>query len=140
MGYLTSRNVLARSVQELRSVAWYNMWRKKRWPYGELIRGDVLYWYESPSKQIVWETRIVKIQRFCYRNKPAAARRIERKLGRVDRTERYYRTRPEKGYCLAFKVRPVRKTHLPKPRAVRFPRLGWQRVTESIAKEWLQAW
>ena len=139
MGYITSRKYLPRSAQEMARRTWYNMWRRKRWPYGELLRGDLLYWYESPSKEIVWETYIKKIERFRYGNKAGAAQKIERRLGTVDRTEPYYRTRPEKGYCLAFKVGQVRKVRLPKPGAVRFPRVGWQRVTESIANKW-PAW
>lgn len=139
MAYITSRKELYQSAREMSKETWYNMWRRKRWPYGELLRGDLLYWYESP-KRIVWETHIKKIERFPYRNKARAAQRIERRLGTVDRTEPYYRKGPERGYCLAFKVGQVRKVRLPKPGAVRFSPLGWERVTETIAKKWLRAW
>lgn len=141
MAYITSRkDKLGTSPKDMEHRTWYNMWRREHWPYGELLRGDLLYWYEPPSKRIVWETYIKKIKRFPYRNKNRAAKIIERSLGPVDRTEPYFRTRPEKGYCLAFKVGQAKKVRLHKPSAVRFPRLGWQRVTESIAKKWLRAW
>ncbi|MFQ5778558.1 MAG: hypothetical protein ACE5IP_11195 [Terriglobia bacterium] len=141
MGYITSRkDGLPRSARGMSNQTWYNMWSTKRWPYGELLRGDLLYWYEPPSKRIIWRTHIKKLERFRYSNKAAARRRIERKLGAVDPNERYYQERQEKGYCVAFKVGQVRKVRLSKPGGVRFDPLGWKRVTESIAKKWLRAW
>ena len=140
MAYITSRPELPASDREMKKAVWYNMWRTRRWPYGELLRGDLLYWYESSSRLILWKTHVRRMERFRYQTKEGAARRIEQELGPVDRTERYYRRRPEKGYCLAIKIGRVTKVRFPKPTVAGFSRLGWQRVDESVAKQWLRAW
>lgn len=138
MGYITSRkDRLPRSAQEMSKATWYNMWITKKWPYGELLRGDLLYWYEPPSKRIIWRTHIKKLERFRYSNKAAARRTIERKLGPVDSNEPYYQECPEKGYCVAFRVGQVRKVRLSKSSTLQFSPLGWERVTED---KWLGAW
>lgn len=140
MAYITSRRELLASEREMKKATWYNMWSTKRWPYGELLRGDLVYWYESSSGRILWKTYVERLERFRYQTKEGAAGRIEQKLGPVDRNERYYRGRPKKGYCLAFKLGRVTKVRFPKPSGVGFSRLGWQRVDESVVKKWLRAW
>src|SRR3989338_5271962 len=110
MAYITSRkDELPKSAQGLSKATWYDMWRRRHWPYGELVLGDLLYWYDPRNKRIIWRTHLKKLERFRYSNKAAARRRIERKIGTVDPAEPYYRRRPEKGYCIAFKVGRVRK-------------------------------
>ena len=55
---------------------WFNLWTKKQWPYKELERGDTLFWYESPSKHIVWKSQVVEVLRFSYESK----KEVEEKL------------------------------------------------------------
>ena len=140
MAYITSRRELPASEREMKKVVWYNMWRRRQWPYRELLPGDLLYWYETSSRLILWKTYIKRMERFRYKSKEGAARTLKQKLGPVDRAERYYRTLPEKGYCLAIKIGRVTKVRFPKPSVAGFSRLGWQRVDESVAKKWLRAW
>jgi len=140
MAYITSRPELPASDREMKKAVWYNMWKTKRWPYGEVLPGDLVYWYDSSSGQILWKTYVERFERFRYQTKEGAARRIEQELGPVVHTERHFRGRPKKGYCLAFKIELVTKVRFPKPRGVGFSRLGWQRVDENIARKWLRAW
>ncbi|MFQ5817662.1 MAG: hypothetical protein ACE5H2_06885 [Terriglobia bacterium] len=136
MAYITSRrDELPSSRKEMEGSTWYNMWKRKLWPYRELVEGDLVYWYESRNKRVVWVSRLNRIERFQYRNKEQAARRIEKRLDGVNRNERYYKKGPARGYCLAYKVLVVKKINLPKPYGVAFRRSGWERVNE----KWLRA-
>ena len=56
---VTSRGFsLPDSQTEMSDELWFNLWQSRLWPYYELREGDELYWYESPSKAIVWRTRV----------------------------------------------------------------------------------
>lgn len=142
MAYLTSRpGKIPSSPQEMDGCTWYNMWKNKRWPYNEILPGDLVYWYDRSRDAVVWQTHLVKIERFHYPSKSEAARIIERRFGhRVDRSEDYYQTRPARGFCVAFRVKTAKRLNLRKPKTLRFSRLGWQRVNAEIAGKWLRAW
>jgi len=139
MAYITSRGLqIPRSKPEMREArCWFNMWRSRQWPYGELESGDILYWYEVPTRRLVWETRITVVEKFPYRSKEEV---VERLLDRfeydVDRKEPYFVDAPKRGYCLAWRVEPVRSLALAKPEGVHFPRLGWWRVNDAAAQGW----
>lgn len=135
MEYITSRRFrLYKCAHEMRDALWYNMWKKKQRPYEELTKGDVLYWYESPSKRILWKTRVTFVERFQYNAKDEVAQRLE-----IDESEPYFVDAPEQGYCLAFNVEPLQQLDLPRPSGFRFPRLGWLQVENvGIAQNWLQ--
>jgi hypothetical protein len=138
MEYITSRGFkLPESDAELRDGVWFNMWRTRLWPYKELVTADLLFWYESPSKAIVWKTRVVDTDRFVYEDKAAAADRMEERFGRVDRGQWYYIKAPGRGCCLAYKVTPLQRINLEKPAGLDFPRQGWLRVDNGIAQRWL---
>ena len=66
--YLASRGFdLPTSLQEMRQVeCWFNLWQRKFWPYEEVLAGDILYWYETPSQKFAWHTRIRDVIRFEY--------------------------------------------------------------------------
>jgi hypothetical protein len=65
MSLVTSRNYIPPDDPDAFSNGlWFNLWTKKLWPYNELEPGDTLYWYESPSKCIVWKSRVVGVLRF----------------------------------------------------------------------------
>lgn len=97
--------------------------------------------YDRSRDAVVWQTHLVKIERFHYPSKSEAARIIERRFGhRVDRSEDYYQTRPARGFCVAFRVKTAKRLNLRKPKTLRFSRLGWQRVNAEIAGKWLRAW
>jgi hypothetical protein len=113
------------------------MWRVRQWPYQELKTGDVLYWYESPGKSIVWRTTVSELERFEYKDKLRAGMMLESRFGEFDKSQTYFLHGPESGYCLAYKVLPVERVSFPKPEGFRFPQLGWLRVDEKVERELL---
>lgn len=137
MQYITSRHQLPDSPKEMAARPWFNMWKRRQWPYTEIVQGDLLYWYDSRRKEIVWLTRVTDVVSRMYKNKSEAVLTIRKKLGGIDRDDPYLKKRtPARGYYLAYKVSPIRKLGSPKPKTFRFPPLGWLRATEAIAKGW----
>lgn len=138
MEHITSRGfTLPKSADEFADRFWFNLWRINLWPYRELIVGDILYWYESPSKCIVWKSRVVDVDRFFYDSREAVQKRLRGRFGDFDTTQPYFVESPEEGYCLAWKVAPLQRVSLPKPDTLRFPGQGWLRVDQDIASRWL---
>lgn len=138
MEYITSRGFkLPESEQEFADSFWFNLWSIKLWPYQEIVVGDVLYWYESPSKCIVWKSRVIDLDRFPYNNKQNVRDRLGSRFGNFDPNQSYLLEAPGKGYCFAWKVAPLQKVNYPKPDNLRFPMQGWLRINKDIAQNWL---
>jgi len=138
MEYITSRGFeLPESVEEFSDRFWFNLWRINLWPYRELVVGDILYWYESPNKRIVWKSRVTDVDRCFYYSKATARKRLASRFGDFDLSQPYFVESPEQGYCLAWKVVPLERVNLPKPDELRFPGQGWLRVDDEIAASWL---
>jgi hypothetical protein len=139
MECITSRGFrLPESADELADGYWFNLWRYKLWPYRELVVGDILYWYESPSQCIVWKTRVADVDRFCYDSKEAVRNWLEARFGSLDAAQPYFVESAEEGYCLAWEVIALQKMSLHKPDGFRFPQQGWLRVNDDIASGWLK--
>jgi hypothetical protein len=138
MEYITSRGFnLPESSEEMTDRFWFNMWRLKLWPYEELVVGDILYWYESPNKCIVWKTRISGVDRFQYENKEAAGHRLKEIFGDFDRDQPYYVEAPTKGFCLVWKVKPLQRVNIPRPDDFSFPQQGWLRIDDEVSRKWV---
>src|SRR3712207_1696062 len=138
MEYITSRGfVLPASAEEMADTFWFNMWRTMQWPYKELKVGDRLYWYESPSKSIVWKSEVVEVVRFEYQDKSVAGRELAERFGEFDKSQAYFLQAPLAGYCLAYKVLPAERVDYPRPEGFKFPYLGWLRVDEKVQRELL---
>ncbi len=134
--YVTSRGFrLPASGAELSKRVWFNLWRRRHWPYSEVLPGDILYWHESPTGLIRWKSRVQAVHRFPYRRKTDVAKTL-RGLGEIDIDEKYAANAPAQGYCLAVMVRPLKPMSRPKPANLAVPRLGWLRVDERIADNW----
>ena len=96
MYFVASRNyVLPDSREGIGSGLWFNLWMIKLWPYNELEVGDTLYWYESPSKCIVWTSRVLDVPRFSYQNKKEVEQKLS--LTPVQSAQRYFIDGPESG-------------------------------------------
>jgi len=141
MEFITSASFIlpetAREWHRSGGSTWWNLWRIKLWPYRELVVGDIVYFYESPTKRIVWKSRVTDVRRFPYNSKPE----VQRKLGLSSSEAQdspYFQPAPKRGYGLFFKFRPLKKVSLPKPDKIRFPQKGWLRVNDQIAQEWLR--
>lgn len=139
MEYVVSRPFsLPETAAELAERLWFNLWQKKLWPYEALAVGDILYWYETKSGQIVWQSQVTEVSRSQYESKDMLPARLGLDQHNPDLAEPYTVNAPATGYYLSWKVRPIQRLILPKPVGFQFPRNGWLRVDESIAKEWLQ--
>ena len=137
MTYITSRGFdLPTSVESFRNAYYFNMWQKRLWPYKELIPGDELLWYETPSGRLVWRSRVVDVERFPYSSKNDARDRLVSRFGALDEQQPYFRDAPDRGYCLAYKVDPLERLAIHKPEGLRFPMSGWLRDAPTIAA-WL---
>ncbi len=135
MEFVTSRNlVLPDTADGLTGGHWFNLWPKKLWPYDELELGDTVYWYHSPSKCIVWRSRVVDVSRFPYSQKEQVKANLH--LTDPQAAERYFVEAPEPGFCLAYRVEAVERMSLSKPEEFRFPQKGWLRITDDIVQKW----
>jgi hypothetical protein len=97
----------------------------------------LLYWYETPSKCIVWKSTIIDVYRFSYASKSDARRRLISRFGDFDESQPYFVNAPPEGYCLAYKVMSLLRVNIEKPDNLRFPQEGWRRIDEPMATMWL---
>ena len=135
MSFVTSRGyTVPENQEEFNRWIWFNLWTKKLWPYYELEIGDTLYWYESPSKCVVWKSRVVDVLRFDYYHKTEVAQKLDLTPEMMDQD--YFTNGPESGYCLHYKVEAIERANFPRPDGFRFPMEGWLRVTKTIAAIW----
>ncbi len=138
MEYITSRgHEIPNNVVEFEADLRFHLWRNKLWPYQELVIGDILYWYETPSQSIVWKSKVVDVERFPYNNKDEVRRKLIERFHNFDETESYFVKSPETGYCLALKVRAVERVNFHKPTNILFPQQGWLKINDDIVKRWL---
>lgn len=120
------------------SSAWPNVWAKKRWPYNELSPGDELYWYETPSKRIVWRSRVTQVEAFPYSGLESALSHLDEAFGwRFDGNDPYFAGKPDSGYFLACEVEALERLDVPKPEGLTFNQIGWERADRSGILEWL---
>jgi hypothetical protein len=138
MQYITSRGFrLPRSSVEFGDSYWFNLWKRKLWPYEEIQVGALLFWYETPSKRMVWKSTIRYVGRFSYGSKSEARKRLISTFGDFDQSQSYFVNAPPDGYCLAYKVTPLVRVDVEKPHNLRFPQEGWLRINAKIATMWL---
>ena len=135
-GYLVSRRFrMPESADGMAQGYWFNMWAKRLWPFRDLQAGDRLFWLESPSRVVTWASRVQRVERFAYQNKPEACRLMEAAFGSLDRQQPYFVDAPDEGVCIAWNVEGSHRLHLARPPAFRMPRLGWAKLDETRA-EW----
>ena len=135
MEFVTSRNFLMPAGKRgLSRRWWYNLWSRKLWPYVELAVGDKLFWYETRSGSIVWRSEVSEVVRFPYARKSEVATRLG--LPRQEIDSSYFQDAPNSGFCLAYKIKPVDRIHIPKPKNFRFPHQGWLRITRLLRASW----
>ncbi len=138
MEYITSKSyVLPESSREFANAVWYNLWSRKQWPYQEIVGGDTVYWYETPSKRIVWKAKLEVADRIQYGSKDEVRDWLVTRFGSIDESQDYFVHAVEQGYCLAYKAGAPERVDLPKPDSIRFPQLGWEKVNDVIASTWI---
>lgn len=135
MSCVTSRNyVLPDDADAFSNELWFNLWTRKLWPYNELEPGATLYWYESPTKCIVWKSRVVEVLRFCYPTKKEVEHKLN--LTPVQAAQNYFVDGPEAGYCLSYKVVAIERVSFPRPDDFKFPHQGWLKVNPAVVAAW----
>lgn len=139
MAFVTSRGFrLPASADEMGADVWFSLWRYRLWPYEELREGDDLYWYETPSKRIVWRTRVAQVDAFPYESLDAAVDHIDDAFGiETDTEQPYLQGKPQAGYCLAYRVEALERLDLPKPDDLSFNQQGWERGSRPEIAAWL---
>jgi hypothetical protein len=142
MDYITGKNYhLPHTLHEMQGSLFYNLWRNRLWPYRELLSGDTLYFYESPTRSIVWKTSVTDVERFEYGSKAKVDEFLsdwhENYSSGDDIGDPYFVQAAPRGICLAFKVSPVERMQAIKPHTMAFPQIGWQRADNNIAQTWL---
>ena len=136
MAYITSRNfAMPETADEMSDGFWFNLWTRRLWPYHELTSGDLLYWYESPSKIVTWKTEVRQVDQFEYAEKVEASDRLYSVFKGFDQLQPYFVNGPDSGYCVAWNVTPIERVELPRPDDFRFSQNGWMKVSE-VAKLW----
>ncbi len=135
MVFVTSRNVaLPDRADALAARLWFNLWARKLWPYDSLAEGDMLYWYESRRRYVVWRSRVAHVLRFPYARKDEVEWQLE--LTAPQAAEAYFTDGPAAGFCLAYRVEALERLSLAKRAAFRYPRRGWLRVDAQAAAGW----
>lgn len=136
--YVTSRGFLLPESRKEMGNVWFSLWRNRLWPYDNLQPGDELYWYESPSKRIVWRTLVTQVEAFPYASLAAALDRVDEAFEvEIDREQRYLDGKPDEGYCLAYRVDAVERLNLPKPADVSFNQQDWERGDRPQIAAWI---
>ena len=138
--HVTSRPFeLPDSATEMSHEIWFQLWQKRLWPYNELRPGDELYWYESPSKRIVWRTSIVQVEAFAYADRNDALLHLNELFdAEIDLTQPYLNGKPMEGYCLGYKVSADERVDIPKPEWIaKFNQMGWEHGDRPEISRWL---
>jgi hypothetical protein len=138
--FVTSRSYpLPPSAEEMAAAVWFNMWRRRLWPFDEVAAGDLLYWYDATLRAIAWKTRISDVERFEYPDKSHVRQQLAERFGRDPANDSYFMDAAERGYCLAFIVTPVERLNIAKPDDFRFPQAGWFRRPDAGAAAWFSS-
>jgi hypothetical protein len=117
-------------------LVWFNLWHNKLWPYNELQPGDEVFWYESPSRKIVWRSRVVQVESFPYAELDSALDRLDVAFGcAIDRKQDYLEGKPSSGYCLGYRIEAQQRLEFAKPAHVRFNQQGWERADRPEIKD-----
>jgi hypothetical protein len=138
--WVTSRglDVLPHDRDAMQTSVWFNMWTRRFRPYRELRDGDVVFFYDPPSRRVIWRTVATKVHRTEYTSKAAAARWLAGSFGGPVgsfTSSPYFQQAPPAGYLLAWTNDQVDPVDLHKPEVRRFPQLGWLAVDDLPADE-----
>lgn len=138
MEFLSSRPYrFGESSEEVSKQVAYNLWKQKRLPWNELVSGDTVYWYETPTKRVAWRSRIADVKRFKYTSKEEVHDNLAKWFGDFDVTDQYFVEAPESGFCLAYKHDELVRIVIPKPPPdFNFPRQGWCKADDASLQKW----
>ncbi len=137
MEFILSRGfTLPTEKDKMENSDWFNMWKRKQFPYNELLVGDTLYWFDTSLQHLVWKTEISSVERYPYEDKREIFNRFK-DTGHIGvGYSKYYDNSPDSGYLVSYKIKVLERIKIPKPANYRFPHLGWERVNTLIANKW----
>jgi hypothetical protein len=131
MEYIISKGAeLPNTEIEMETAQWFNMWSTRKFPYNNLIRGDILYWLDTVTGRLVWKTVVFEVERYPYLDKEDIF-----KLYGQSMRQQYFNTRSLSGYFLRYKVKVIQKIDVTKPNE-KFDRLGWVEMNENNYAKW----
>jgi hypothetical protein len=132
--FITTRNfALPDDKGEMESSEWFNMWKRKNFPYNELLVGDTTYWFDRKKQVLLWKTSIVMVDRFPYDQKS----QILERYPNYDESS-YFVEGPDSGYFITYRVKVDERLSVPRPPGFQFPQLGWAKVDDVIAHKWFE--
>lgn len=112
---------------------WFNMWEKQNFPYKELLKGDIIYWLDTVEKCIFWKTEVVEVERFYYFDKKEIYKKYKNSM-----SEKYFDSRPDKGYFLHYRIKVLEQNTTPKPPIITFHNLAGREWIVKILKDGLR--
>lgn len=117
-----------------------HLYRRRFWPYKLLEEGDTLYWYHPLCRALLWKTEVEQCEAFEFGSKQSLRRVLRREMGNSPGWPEAAIVRgPEHGFCLAYRVRPLRRVFVPRPSDVHFSRFGWTDERPDGMESWLAA-
>jgi hypothetical protein len=131
MEFITSRKKLTTDSDEMEKEYRFHMWATKRFPYSNLLPGDILYWFDSTEQKIVWKTNVTVVNREHYFDKQIIFNRYPNSV-----SSDFKESRSDDGFFIGYKVKVIEKLNIDKPFGFRFPNDGWRRIDDDVALLW----
>jgi hypothetical protein len=124
---------------------YWNLWRYRRFPAGELAPGDrvllVDHWREDD--RLSWEVTPAQVEHLVVESKADAIAHIARTFGVAESTvadDGYLGAKNDvRSVLLAWTAEPVCRLNLPRPPGLKVGRHGWARLAETETEELLKA-
>lgn len=135
MEYITTRSFSLFDSEEMERHVWFNMWKKKFFPYDELFEGDVIYWYEAKSKHLIYKSEVNWVNTREYKNKQELIYYYQDNY-QIDLGGKYFDEGADFGYFLIFTIKILSEVNIERPANFNFAQFGWARLDEKTSEEW----
>lgn len=138
MEYIVSRKGINTDQINSKGHYYYNIWSRRLHPYREVVRGDIIYWFDSKDRFIKLITKVDLVERSPFNNESELISFLKANFGEIDPREKYFRdyfANYQKGFCIAYRtvlIKPWEK-RLSK---LKMPHYGWQTL-DSYSKKYL---
>ena len=131
MEYIVSRNYKLPTEKDVfEEGPWFNVYKNDKWPYTKLAKGDILYFYESKTKRIVWKAEVVNVNRYKYED------REDLPVIYKDSKDDQYFEKKEKGFAFDYEVRALGAYSPYQRKDGQMDRLGWKEVNLAVKRTW----
>ena len=131
MEFIISKQNIPDCKSEMEAHPWFNMWKTRKPPYKDLVKGDILYFFDTEKEQLIWKTKITKLIRKSYSDKEDLFEKYSFHM-----KQQYYESRSKKGYILDYSIEVLQKINVPKPANHKLDRLGWEKLDNKKFLQW----